>query len=104
MTAKSQIVAGGGWRGTRSERVKVKAWSTFFGAIGLAVLALLAGDSISPYSWIPAGLSFLTSLFFFVHERPRELWFPSGHARHDLRNLYGASDGARAIEDRDSAG
>jgi hypothetical protein len=86
----SRIVAGGGWKGTLVERVKVKAWIALFGAIGLGSISVLAVHSIWFYSCIPAGVSFLTSLVLFVRERPREIEFPWHRAEYDPRNLYGA--------------
>ncbi|SRR5260221_147804 len=103
MESISQIVAGGGWKETRVERVKVKAWIALFGAIGLASLSILASDSIWLYACIPAGVSFLTSLALFVRERPREIQFPWGRVGHDLRNLHGTADSQRARQSSQEA-
>jgi hypothetical protein len=96
MGAISRIIAGGGWKGTRVGRVKVKAWAALFWAIGLSSISVLAVDSIWFYSCIPAGVSFLASLVLFVRERPREVEFPWNRAGHDPRNLYGAGGSIRS--------
>src|SRR5207248_1273811 len=86
-----QIVCGGGWKGTRPERIKVKAWATLSTAIALGTISLTAGDPVWMIGTaVPAGFSFLTSIVLFIRERPREFRFPWGRADHDLRNLYGA--------------
>ena len=91
MSAISQIVSGGGWKGTRSERVKVKAWAALFTAIALGSISLTASDLVwMMCAAVPAGFSVLTCIVLFIRERPREFHFPWGRAGHDLRKLYGA--------------
>lgn len=103
MGANSQIVAGGGWKGTRVERVEVKAWAALVGAIGLGGISQLAVDSIGFYAYIPAGASLLTSLVLFVRERPRGVELPGDPAGHDLWNLYASSGGASHKKGKGSA-
>jgi len=98
MTATSRIVAGGGWNGSRIERVRVKAWAALFGAISLASVAMQIGDSFQIFACILAALTFLTAVVLFVRERPRELQFPCSHADYDLRKLYGAAGNTGATE------
>ena len=91
MSAISKIVSGGGWKDTRSERVKVKAWAALFMAIALGSLSLTASDLVwMMFAAVPAGFSVLTCIVLFTRERPREFHFPWGRAGHDPRNLYGA--------------
>lgn len=87
MNSFSQIVAGGGWKGTRVEKVKVKAWSTLFGAVLLGTISALGADSIWFYAFVPAGLAFLIAMILFLRERPRAIEFPSGRAGSDPRKL-----------------
>jgi len=103
MTAVSRIVAGGGWKDVRIERVRVKAWTALFGAIGLASIAMQTGESFRVFAFILAALGFLTSVVFFVRERPRELQFSWGRGDHDLRNLYGAAGKTQPKADAGSA-
>ena len=89
MSNISQIVCGGGWKGTRSEKVKIKAWLALFNAIVLAGISVTASSAI----WIIcaavlAGLTFLIATMFFTREKPRDLQFPHRRAGHDPRKLY----------------
>ncbi len=94
MNTTSPIVAGGGWKRTRVERVKVKAWIALFAAIGLGSVAVVGAESAWVYACVPGGLSLLLSVVLFVRERPREFGFPYERAGHDPRNLYGACGSA----------
>jgi hypothetical protein len=90
MSARSQIVCGGGWKGTRIERVKVKAWISLFAAVGLGCISLVGAESVWFYACIPGGLGLLISVVLFIREGPREFEFPGDPAGGDLRNLYSA--------------
>ena len=64
MSGRSHIVSGGGWKDTCVERIKVKAWVMLFSAIGLGGVAVAGSDSLWLYVCIPAGITFVLSLFF----------------------------------------
>jgi hypothetical protein len=92
MSTISEIVCGGGWKGTRSERVRVKAWIALLAAIASGGAAAIATEPVWVIcAGITAGLSLLASVVLFIRERPRVVEFPSGRAGHDPRNLYGAT-------------
>jgi hypothetical protein len=91
VTNSSQIVQGGGWKDARVERIKLKAWSMLFIAIVSGGVVIIYSGSFLIYANIPPGLCFLTSLVFFVWEKPREVSFPRHRVGGDIRNLYGAS-------------
>jgi hypothetical protein len=97
MTNSSQIVSGGGWEDACVERIKVKAWSMLFIAIVFGGVVIICSGPFLIYAFIPPGLCFLTSLVFFVWEKPGEVSFPRHRVGGDNRNLYSAS-GQRADE------
>ena len=101
MSAISNIVCGGGWKGTRSERVKVKAWILLLAAIALGGISLATNQPVWTFAaGTLAALTLTASAVLFVRERPRVFKFPWGHAGHDLRKLYGASGGGVAPKPR----
>jgi hypothetical protein len=89
MNAISQIVSGGGWKSTRVERVKIKAWIAFFVAIAFGCLTMLSIGSFWFYAYIPAGLSLIVSVVLFIRERPLEFESFSERAGEDPGKLYG---------------
>lgn len=102
MLNSSQIVAGGGWKYTRVERIKVKAWMMLSVAILLCGVAIVGSDSFWFYASVPAGLSLVISLFLFVREKPREVSIPRQLVGGNLRNLYSASGrGAHEKEEKE---
>ncbi len=86
-----QIVAGGGWRGTRVDRIKVKAWSALFMAMIFGGVSTVSIDTVLFYAFVPAVIALITSLVLFVRERPVEIESLSGRVGDDPRNLYGKS-------------
>ena len=98
-----QIVSGGGWKLTRIQRVKLKAWITLFTAIGLGCVSIVGAESICFYACIAGGLALFMSVVLFIRERPREFEFSSGRAGHDLRKLYGACTSTKSATDRQKA-
>ena len=93
MSTISRIVAGGGWKHTRA--VKIKACITLVAAAVLFCTSFAAGDSPWRYLWILGILSFVSSVAFFVREKPSELGFPWDRSGHDPRNLYTKHDSIR---------
>ena len=89
MSAVSQIVDGGGWKGTRVEMIKVKAWAALVSAIVLGGVAVTEPDSFWVYASIPAGLGFLLFLILLIWEKPRAITIPRGSVGGDPRKLYG---------------
>ena len=77
MNMASPIVCGGGWKGTRLIRLRLKAWLALSGAIVLTDFYLL----------ILAAVSFLLSAVLFVFEKPREIRFPYGRVGRDPHKL-----------------
>ncbi len=89
MKSISQIVAGGGWRGTRVDRIKVKAWSALVLAMIFGGVSIVSIGSVLFYAFVPAMITLIASLILFVRERPVEIESPSGRVGDDRRNLYG---------------
>jgi hypothetical protein len=89
MSNSSQIVCGGGWKGTSLARIKVKAWVALFTAIVLARISVTASSSV----WmicaaVLAALTFLAAILFFIREKPRDVQFPHRRTGRDPRKLY----------------
>lgn len=90
-TPTSQIVAGGGWRGTRIDRIKVKACVALIMAMILVVLSLSSIGTIFVYAFIPAVGSLVVSIILFIREVPIEIESLTGRVETDPRKLYGRS-------------
>jgi hypothetical protein len=88
MKTISQIVSGGGWKGTRVERIRVKAWSTLFIAIGLGCMSILSIGSVWLYASIPAVISLIVSVVLFIREQPKAFESFSGRVGADPGKLY----------------
>lgn len=93
MKAKSQIVAGGGWRGTRLDRIKVKAWIALILAMFFGGVSILSIGSVLFYACIPAAVSLTVSVVLFIREQPIEIESLSGRVGSDPRKLYGRFGG-----------
>ena len=87
MSGFSEIVHGGGWKGSSVEMVKFRAWFTLFLAVLFGSLAMVALESLGFYGFVPAGLLLLLSLFYFIREKPRPCVVPKEPADHDPRNF-----------------
>lgn len=87
MNTPSPIVSGGGWKNTRAENIKVKAWVTLFLAILLGSIAIVGSDSFWLYACIPAGISLFLSILFFFREKPHSIPFPQDRLDTDPRKL-----------------
>jgi hypothetical protein len=85
----SHIVAGGGWRGTRLDRVKVKACIALTLAIILLIVSVASIGTVLFYASIPAVISLIVSVVLFIRERPVEVESLTGRAGTDPRKLYG---------------
>jgi len=85
----SQIVAGGGWKGTRLDRIRVKACITLIVAIILVGVSISSMGSILIYACIPAVVSLIASVVLFIREQPVEIESLSGRVGADPRKLYG---------------
>lgn len=97
MKTRSQIVAGGGWRGTRLDRIKVKACIALIVAIVLVGVSISSMGSILLYACIPAVVCLIASVVLFIRERPVEIESLSGRVGADPRKLYGRF-GASAVQ------
>ena len=93
MKTKYQIVAGGGWKGTRVERIRVKAWIALFFALGLGCLSVLFIGSVLFYACIPAAVSLIVSVVLFIREQPLEFESFSHPVGTDPGKLYGRHGG-----------
>ena len=91
MKAISQIVANGGWKDAKTEKVKVKAWLALYAAIVLGSISLFGIGSAWVYAYVPAVLSLLMSVLLFVLEKPRYFEWTVHQDEYDLRNLYGVN-------------
>ena len=89
MKNTSQIVEGGGWKGTRVYRIKIASSSALIIANVLAFIALIYSDTILFYIWIPALISFIVSIILFIREQPTKIESLSGKVGADPRKLYG---------------
>lgn len=89
----SPIVAGGGWQGTRVRRIRVKAWIALFFALGLGCLSILAMDSVGFDAWIPAVISLIAAVVWFIREQPVEFEAFSGTVGADPGKLYARRGG-----------
>jgi len=88
----SQIVAGGGWRGARRYRIKVKACVTLILAMFLGSLSMFSIESFFFYACIPAVISLISSGMLFIREKSIEIESLSGEVGTDPRNLYGTAN------------
>jgi hypothetical protein len=93
MKTISQIISGGGWKGTRVERIRVKAWSTLFIAIGLGCMSILSIGSVWFYACIPAVICLLASVVLFIREQPLEFESFSDRVGADPGKLYARRGG-----------
>ena len=93
MKTISPIIAGGGWKGTRVGRIRVKAWITLFIALGLGCLSILAIGSVGFYACIPAGISLIAAVVLFIREQPLEFESFAGRVGADPRKLYARRGG-----------
>jgi hypothetical protein len=91
MKTSSQIVAGGGWRGTRLDRVKVKACIALVMAMILGVVSVSSIGTILFYAFIPAVVSLTVATILFVREVPIEFESLTGRVGTDPRKLYSRS-------------
>jgi hypothetical protein len=89
MKITSPIVEGGGWEGTRVDRIKIKASIALIIAIVSAIVSISASESIFNYIWIPGLISFIVSVFLFIREQPTKIESLSGKVDADPRKLYG---------------
>jgi hypothetical protein len=91
MKTTSHIVAGGGWRGTRLDRVRVKACIALIMAMILGVVSVSSIGTILVYAFIPAVGSLIVAIILFIREVPIEIESLTGRVGTDPRKLYGRS-------------
>lgn len=89
MNNLTQIVSGGGWKGTRVVRVKARAWILFLVAVGLGCVSVSTVGTFWFHAWIPAALCLIVSLVLFIRERPLEFRWFRGRVGQDRGKLYG---------------
>jgi hypothetical protein len=103
MKETSQIVAGGGCRGTRCSRVKVKACIALILAIVFLVIALSSIGTVLFYASIPAVISLAVSVVLFIRELPIAIESPTGGVGTDPRKLYGRANARDTAKNEDNA-
>ena len=103
MKTTSHIVAGGGWRGTRLNRVKVKACIALMIAIILLIVSVSSIGTVLVYGFIPAVISFIVSLVLFIREQPIEVESLTGRVGTDPRKLYGRANVRGSTKNEDNA-
>lgn len=94
MKTMSRIVAGGGWRGTRRDQIKVKAWVALILAMACGGVSILSIGSVFFYACIPAVVSLTVSVVLFIREQPVTIESFSGRVGADPRKLYGRFGGS----------
>jgi hypothetical protein len=99
----SRIVAGGGWKGSRIDRIKVKAWIALIVAILLGSISLLDLESVLFFGWIPALASLVASVILFILEQPVKIESLSGSVGADPRKFYGTQGEGYGTTNRGSA-
>lgn len=75
---KDGIIVGGGkggGAGAYKAKIRVKAWVSFFVAIGLAGLAMEFRDDAGGWGFVPAGVSLLVTVVLWKVERPKDASF-----------------------------
>jgi hypothetical protein len=102
-TPTSQIVASGGWRGTRLDRVKVKACVALIMAMILVVVSVSSIGTILVYAFIPAVGSLIVSIILFIREVPIEIESLTGRVGTDPSKLYGRSGCRDTTKNEDNA-
>jgi sensor histidine kinase YesM len=103
MKTTSHIVAGGGWQGTRLDRVKVKACIALITAMILVIVAVSSIGTILVYAFIPAVVSFIISIILFIRELPTEIESLTGRVGTDPSKLYGRSGCRETTRNEDNA-
>jgi len=103
MKTTSQIVAGGGWRGTRLHRVKVKACIALITTMILVIVSVSSIGSVLFYAFIPAVVSLIVSMILFIREQPTEVESLTGRVGTDPSKLYGRSSVRDTTKNKDNA-
>jgi hypothetical protein len=89
MKISAQIIAGGGWKKTRGQKIKVKFWSFFLFFVLLAGIGFSYIGEFGVVALLPAGVPLMISIVLFFREKPSEVEWPDEHGSHDPRKLYG---------------
>jgi len=103
MKTTSQIVAGGGWRGTRLDGVRVKACIALLMTMILVVVSVSSIGTVLVYAFIPAVGSLILSIILFIREVPIEIESLKGRVGTDPRKLYGRSGYRETTKNEDNA-
>ncbi|HSP42194.1 MAG TPA: hypothetical protein VLO11_04945 [Luteolibacter sp.] len=103
MKTTSQIVAESGWRGTRLDRVKVKACIALIATIIFLIVSVSSLGTVLFYAFIPAVVSLIVSVVLFIRERPIEVKSLAGRVGTDPRKLYGWCTGRDTAKNKDNA-
>jgi lipoprotein signal peptidase len=89
MNASVPIIAGGGWKKTRKEKIKVKAWGFFLTFVLFLGIGFSCFDQLGVFVFLPAAIMLLIYTILFFLEKPSTVEMPSEKGGHDLRKLYG---------------
>ncbi len=103
MKTTSQIVAGGGWRGTRLYRVKVKACIALIITMIFVIVSVSSIGTVLFYAFIPAAISLFVSLILFIREQDIEVESLTGRVGTDPRKLYGRAYVRDTTKNEDNA-
>ena len=103
MKTTSHIVAGGGWRGIRLDRVKVKACIALIIAIVSLIVSVSSIGTVLFYAFIPAVISLIVSVVLFIREQPIEVESLTGRVGTDPRKLYGRANVRDTTKNEDIA-
>lgn len=103
MKTKSHIVSGGGWRGTRLDRVKIKACFSLMIAIIFLLVSVSSIGTVLFYAFIPAVISLIVSMILFIREQPIEVESLTGRVGTDPRKLYGRANVRDTTKNEDNA-
>lgn len=103
MKTASQIVAGGGWRGTRLDRIKIKACIALIIAIVFLIVSVSSIGTFLFYAFIPAVISLIVSVVLFISEQSIEVESLTGRVVTDPRKLYGRANVRHTAKNEDNA-
>jgi hypothetical protein len=87
MNAFAQIIAGGGWKKIRKERIKVKAWCFFLTFVLLAGIGTSYFDQFGCLVFLLAAVPLLIAVVLFFREMPVEVDWPAERGEDDPRKL-----------------
>ena len=93
------IISGGGWKRTKRQKIRFKAWLSLLAAIILCGVAWTFYSDFSFYAFAPSVLVASISLALFIWEKPLDVEMPVERTGCDPGKLY--SHKGMQIEDHE---